>query len=248
MPLLYPMLPIMVVELAMYGAVSGLLFEKFKVPLFLALPLTMALGRVGYGLMFGILFAFNNEPVFKALTVWAALTTGLPGIVIQLTVIPLIINALDPKLRGKLKAMRNARIIKDAKRKIREGKATLIVIKRGAVTYEDTRNGVIGIISLLEKNEAALSGAVVTDKIVGKAAAAIFVLGGAASVYGATMSLSAKDFLESRGIAAEYGEIVDVIKNRDNTGICPIEQSIYNISDPIEAFEAIKKRLAEFSK
>jgi len=99
MPLAYPMLPIMLAELSIYGAVSGLLFKKFKLPLFIALPGAMVAGRIGYGIVFAVLFALN--PGLKALTVWAALLTGLPGILAQIIIIPAIIRAVLPAARVK---------------------------------------------------------------------------------------------------------------------------------------------------
>jgi hypothetical protein len=86
MPAPYPMLPIMLVELTLYGFSSGLLFKRFKLPLFFALPVSMLIGRAGYAVMFYILLALN--PAMKALSVWAAVTTGLVGIVVQLVIIP----------------------------------------------------------------------------------------------------------------------------------------------------------------
>jgi len=95
MPLPYPMLPIMLVELPIYGAVSGLLFNKLKAPLFVALPVAMIAGRAGYGMMFALLFALN--PGLKALSVYAAVLTGLPGILAQAIIIPLIIRAVSQR-------------------------------------------------------------------------------------------------------------------------------------------------------
>ncbi|MCL2751499.1 MAG: ECF transporter S component, partial [Firmicutes bacterium] len=140
MPPMYPMLPIMAVELPIYGAVAGLLYSKLKLPLFLSLPSAMIAGRCGYGLMFALLFAFDAQ--LKALTVWAAVATGLPGIAVQLAIIPMIVHAADPKAKDKIRSLLNARAFRLAKRKIEAGKATLIVVKKRTVVYESSYTGV----------------------------------------------------------------------------------------------------------
>ena len=77
---------------------SGLLTKLLKVKplivkIYTVLILSMLCGRIGYGLL--------NALVLKAgsytLKAWigAAFTTALPGIIIQLIVIPLVVTALQ---------------------------------------------------------------------------------------------------------------------------------------------------------
>ncbi|MCL2822334.1 MAG: ECF transporter S component [Firmicutes bacterium] len=104
MPVPYPMLPIMIVELAIYGAASGLLHKKFKLPLPISLPLTLVLGRVGYGLAWLVLLGLNSAGITQtnrvAPTVFAAIATGAPGVAIQLVLIPLLLNAVELSRKG----------------------------------------------------------------------------------------------------------------------------------------------------
>ena len=98
MPPVFPMLPIMAAELATYGLVSGLMIHKtplgrLRFGVYPALVISMAAGRVAYGLMFWALTV--RFGALRALSVWTAITTGLPGIVVQLLVIPAIVAALD---------------------------------------------------------------------------------------------------------------------------------------------------------
>ncbi len=94
MPSPFPMLPIMFFELTVYGLVSGLLFSKTplgqkKFGIYAALPITMLCGRIAYAATFYILMLTVGK--LKALAVTAAITTGLPGILIQLLIIPPIL-------------------------------------------------------------------------------------------------------------------------------------------------------------
>lgn len=78
------------------------------------------------------------------------------------------------------------------------------------------------------------------DKVVGKAAAFMYVLLGAKELYADVMSRPALAVLQSYGIAAGYGQLTDAIVNRTGTGFCPMETAVLAISDPAEALGAIK--------
>ena len=94
MPAPFPMLPIMLCELTVYGCVSGLLFSKTplgnqKWGSFVALPLAMLWGRTAYAAAFYLLLLFQKELGIP--TVTAAVITGLPGIILQLLIIPQLV-------------------------------------------------------------------------------------------------------------------------------------------------------------
>lgn len=98
MPSLFPMLPIMLCELTVYGLTSGLLVSrtplgKKKFGIFVALPIAMLLGRIAYAAVFYLLLLFIGD--FKALAVTTAIVTGLPGIFIQWLIIPQIVLITD---------------------------------------------------------------------------------------------------------------------------------------------------------
>lgn len=89
-PLSPPMLPLMIVELATYGLVLSLLSRRTDWSIWVTLPVSMLLGRVALGLaaaLIGPLFNFHVNPVIY---VYGALLKGLPGIALQLVVVPLV--------------------------------------------------------------------------------------------------------------------------------------------------------------
>ena len=80
MPVLYPMMPIMAMELLTYGLVSGLMLHKtpigrWKFGVYPAMLIAMVCGRVAYGLTFWVLLMISGQ--LKVLTVWGAIATGL---------------------------------------------------------------------------------------------------------------------------------------------------------------------------
>jgi hypothetical protein len=93
MPPVYPMLPIMLCELAVYGVLSGLLRSKTKLNIYLVLLIAMLGGRFAYAAAFDVLFYLSGSAL-KALTAAGAVVAGLPGIVLQILVVPALAVAI----------------------------------------------------------------------------------------------------------------------------------------------------------
>ena len=93
-----------------------------------------------------------------------------------------------------------------------------------------------------------LKGFSVADKIVGKAAAMLFVLAGIKNAYGEVMSIGGLEFLEQNGIGASYNVLTEKIINRSGTDICPMEKAVENISVPTEAFLSIKETIRKLKE
>jgi hypothetical protein len=90
-------LPSMLCELAVYGFVSGLLMRyvktgKLLVDLYLSLVGAMLLGRLVLGLLNAVLFRAGEYSI--AIWTASAFVTALPGIILQLAIIPVLVFAL----------------------------------------------------------------------------------------------------------------------------------------------------------
>ena len=85
------------------------------------------------------------------------------------------------------------------------------------------------------------------DKVVGKAAAFLYVLLGIKCVYADVISEKALEVFENHGVEISFSTLVSAIRNRTNTGFCPMETAVENINDPKAAIEAIKEKLKELS-
>ena len=107
-----------------------------------------------------------------------------------------------------------------------------------------------GIAPLLERWESreALHDVSVADRIVGKAAAMLLLLMGAAEVYGSVMSEPARQLLTEAGVSVSYGELVPVIVNRKGDGPCPMEQTVAGLTDPADAPAALRQKLDALRK
>lgn len=127
---------------------------------------------------------------------------------------------------------------------LKTGGYSLLVRSRGEI-HSFNRPGVADLMALLAENPGLLVGAAVADKVVGKAAAALMVLGGVARVEALTMSLPAKEMLDASGVANSGEVMTDHIENRDGTGWCPMELCCRDCKTPEECKTAIEKKIIE---
>ena len=241
MPPLYPTMPMMMCELLVYGLVSGLLYcktglGKRKIGVYVSMIVAMICGRLAYGGALSLLVLYDTN--VKALGVWASFVTGLPGVIVQILLVPTLVFATEGIFK-----LQKSNAFASAKNLIRQQKATCVVIKKGKIVNIESGRGVRPVLSLYE--QGMLKNAIVVDKIIGKAAAMVLVLGGVRVCYGETMSRAAFDFLNAHGVRAEYGTLTERIINRQGDGICPMEQTVAEINDPAIALEALKVKVAE---
>lgn len=248
MPPLWPTLPMMTFELITYGFVTGLLRKKFKMPLYISLISAMILGRIASGIVFVfVMMPSGFMPVVESIT--GAVVTGLPGIVIQLAIIPALVKLLENRIgfgkNQELPEPDNDRsieaLIAEAVQEIKSGSCSCILIRNDQIVHRGHGPGVQPLLELMETSEdrALLENAFVVDKIIGKAAAMIFVLGNIAGAYGITISINGKKYLEKHGKDCRSERCVDAISDRTGQGICPIERSVLEIDDPQEGYQVI---------
>lgn len=98
MPVFFPMAIIMTGELFAYGLFSGLFFKILKhknkgFDIYLSLILAMVCGRIISGLTAWALMFISEKLI--SFSVIASLINGIPGIIIQLAIIPLLVSYLQ---------------------------------------------------------------------------------------------------------------------------------------------------------
>jgi len=122
----------------------------------------------------------------------------------------------------------------------------IIARKGGQIVARETGRGIGPAFRLFRADK--LRGADVADRIVGKAAAALFVLGGAISVHADVMCESAAELLTAYGIPNSADAIVPAIINRKGTGLCPMEAAVKDLDDLRAMVAAIERTLVALSK
>lgn len=128
---------------------------------------------------------------------------------------------------------------KDMLQTLNTNGASLLVRNNGLTTQYQSR-GVEDLMTLISNEPARLRGAVVADKMIGKAAAALLIYGGVKQVYTNLICTPARKMLEEASITVVATEEVPQILNRDKTDQCPMDARLENINDPQQAVEILR--------
>ena len=105
-----------------------------------------------------------------------------------------------------------------------------------------TQRGVADIYDLLTQEPEFLKGASIADKVVGKGAAALMILGGIKELYTDIISTKALELLQKSDIKVGFTEKVPFIWNRNHTGGCPVE----TMCSEVESAEEILPLIRDF--
>ena len=105
MPPLFPVAFCMAFELAAYGAIAGLmhrLLPKKKPFIYCSLLIAMLVGRLVWGAMMFISVGINGGGFTFAAFLAGAVTNAIPGIIVQIVLVPVLVMMLDNKKLFKL--------------------------------------------------------------------------------------------------------------------------------------------------
>ena len=130
-----------------------------------------------------------------------------------------------------------------AKALLAEGGYTCAACK-GDEEYVSTQRGVRPLLELIDARRS-LAGYSAADRVVGRAAAYLYVELEVSRVYAQVMSRAAQEVFERFGVEHGADTVVDAIANRTNTGLCPMESAVWDITDVHEAELAIRKKVKE---
>ena len=98
MPPMFPTATAMAFELAAYGCIAGLVYKalpKSKKNIYVSLILSMIGGRIVWGIVSYILYSFVGNPFSWKFFIGGAFINAIPGIIVQLILIPIIVSAVE---------------------------------------------------------------------------------------------------------------------------------------------------------
>lgn len=127
--------------------------------------------------------------------------------------------------------------LEKAKSVLHKGRNTC-VLSLDDTLYTSKESGVKPMLSFISKGYD-LKGFSAADRVIGKAAAMLFIYAGVREVYGLVLSKYAIDILTHYGVGYSCDELISNILNRTRTGICPMEKAVESINEPEIAYIAI---------
>ncbi|VVC03711.1 Uncharacterised protein [Candidatus Burarchaeum australiense] len=119
----------------------------------------------------------------------------------------------------------------------------LRVLKDDRTVYESDEAGLKPLAHLYFTKPALMKGASIYDKVVGEAAARIFIMARVGNVHAGIASRGAFELLKKAGIPACAEKIVDKILNAARTGPCPMEKLSAENKDDEKFLAALKEKM-----
>ena len=123
-----------------------------------------------------------------------------------------------------------------------------LVVRNGADTRTFNGRGIADLHHLLHCEPSLLCGALVADKVVGKGAAALMILGGVKALHADVVSTQALLLLRDSGIEVTFGHEVPHIINRKGDGMCPVEALCSNCTTAAECLPLIDEFINKISQ
>lgn len=117
------------------------------------------------------------------------------------------------------------------------------VEKDGKTVFQSTEPMLKPLLTCLQQHRQELAGSTVIDKIVGRAAAYLCIVGEVSTVITPLASTSAQTALADAGITLHASHITPQIKNREKTGPCPMEQMASGYTNADEFYAALLQRI-----
>ena len=111
-----------------------------------------------------------------------------------------------------------------AKDLLKAQEKAIVIVKDGKVIFSSEGKGIKPVYTALNELKDRLQGSSAADRVVGRAAAMIYKHAGIKELSTGLISEKALDVLKNTSIVYEYDKLVPFIKNRDRSGMCPIEK------------------------
>ncbi len=137
--------------------------------------------------------------------------------------------------------------IETARQKILAGKAGCVIIKNGSIIHDENGRGIAPILDVYRQQTDKMKDSILVDKVIGKAAAMVAICGKVKYVHAELICDSAVDILQKNNIKVTWTLRVKDILNRRRNGLCPMEQTVLNISDPAEGVKALEIAVAKMN-
>lgn len=126
---------------------------------------------------------------------------------------------------------------------LQDGNHSLVVAGDGIRTFDG--RGISDLYGLLTEHPGWLRGASVADKVVGKGAAALLILGGVRELFAGVVSTSALGLLKDSGIPVRFSQEVAHIVNRKGNGVCPVETLCKECTTAAQCLPLIREFVAK---
>jgi len=133
------------------------------------------------------------------------------------------------------KAVNRARIA------LTHGEKTFVIVGENKLAYCSQKRGLTPLLELLDNEPSMLEGAIVGDRIMGRAAAMLCIYAKVKAVFAMSISDEAMELLEKHNILATWQETVAYIVEKDLKSKYKLDVLVKDEEDPAVAAKMIKE-------
>lgn len=138
-------------------------------------------------------------------------------------------------------------MIQKAKELLKENNSTFVAIK-GSEIYTSQKRGVAPILDKIDENPDFFDGAVIADKVIGKAAAMLLTKYKVSEIFAVLTSEKAIEYLKHKAVTFSYDSKTEYIINRDKTDMCPMEKAVFDTDDENLGEKLIREKREQLMK
>ncbi|MGI6243920.1 MAG: DUF1893 domain-containing protein [Prevotella sp.] len=128
---------------------------------------------------------------------------------------------------------------------LHEQNCSLVLCDSSGLVHTYYNKGVRDLDYLLDHHPEILRGATIADKVTGKAAAGMAIVGGAKYIYADILSRQALPLLDAADISYSYGSLVDHIIIPAGDRRCPLEQIVATATTAEDVVRMLKAHFRE---
>jgi len=120
--------------------------------------------------------------------------------------------------------------------------AAVVAARGGVIIGSERGHGIKPLLTLYDKD--MIRSSIIVDRVIGRAAAAICIAGGAKEVHTRLISEDASTFLRQHGVPFTAAKSVPQIMDRNRIGKCPLELTVEGLDSPSAMLDALRKFIA----
>ena len=120
---------------------------------------------------------------------------------------------------------------------------SIVVVKNDQILCKKQGDGVRPILETIDELGDQMQGCIVGDRILGKASALLCQYAKIKAVYSPQATKTAIALLIIGGIPVQVDHMIPYITNRDDSGLCPFEKMLENVTDPKNAYNILTEKI-----
>ena len=121
---------------------------------------------------------------------------------------------------------------------------SIIIEKNGEIVFQSYDPMLKPLFTCLKEKKFLLKDSIVYDKIVGRAAAYLCIIGRVKKIYTPLASESAIKVLKENNIKLRALKTIPLIMNKDNTDTCPMEKLATSCNSPEEFYNILEEKMS----